>query len=116
MISTAPSAVVTGTRPILHDDELAALKVSILPLPGGEFYHFGTSPELLSSTVAIQNLVNDQRHILHHSMKPCPSIFVQNAVTLTTFNDSNENVWVENSHLGIHWTLTHNNIVTGVPK
>ena len=105
-----------GTRPILHDDELAALKVAILPLPGGEFYHFGTSPELLSSTIAIQNLVNDQRYILHHSMKPCPNIFVQNAVTLTTFNDSNENVWVENSHLGIHWTLTHNNIVTGAPE
>lgn len=105
-----------GTRPTLHDDELAALKVAILPLPGGEFYHFGTSPEMLSSTVAIQNLVNDQRHILHHSMKPCPSIFVQNAVTLTTFNDSNENVWVENSHLGTHWTLTRNNIVTGAPE
>lgn len=105
-----------GTHPTLHDEEVGQLKVAILPLPGGEFYHFGTSPELLSSTVAIQNLVNDQRHILHHSMKPCPSIFVQNAVTLTPFNDSNENVWVENSHLGAHWTLTHNNIVTGAPE
>ncbi len=105
-----------GTHPTLRDDELAALKVAILPLPGGEFYHFGTSHELLSSTIAIQNLVNDQRHILHHSMKPHPSIFVQNAVTLTTFSDSNENVWVENSHLSNHWTLTHNNIVTGAPE
>ena len=104
-----------GTHPTLQDNEVADLKVAILPLPGGEFYHFGTSHELLSSTVAIQNLVNDQRHILHHSMKPCPSIFVQNAITETPFNDSNENVWVENSHLGAHWTLTHNNIVTGAP-
>lgn len=105
-----------GTHPSQRDDEVAQLKVAILPLPGGEFYHFGTSHELLSSTVAIQNLVNDQRHILHHSMKPCPSIFVQNTITLRPFTDNNENVWVENSHVGAQWQLTHNNIVTGAPE
>lgn len=105
-----------GTHPSQHDDEVARLKVAILPLPGGEFYHFGTSHELLSSTVAIQNLVNDQRHILHHSMKPCPSIFVQNTITLRPFTDNNENVWVENSHVGAQWLLSHNNIVTGAPE
>lgn len=105
-----------GTHPSQRDDEVAQLKVAILPLPGGEFYHFGTSHELLSSTVAIQNLVNDQRHILHHSMKPCPSIFVQNTITLRPFTDSNENVWVENSHVGAQWQLSHNNIVTGAPE
>lgn len=105
-----------GTHPSQHDDEVAQLKVAILPLPGGEFYHFGTSHELLSSTVAIQNLVNDQRHILHHSMKPCPSIFVQNTITLRPFTDSNKNVWVENSHVGARWELSHNNIVTGAPE
>lgn len=105
-----------GTHPSQHDDEVARLKVAILPLPGGEFYHFGTSHELLSSTVAIQNLVNDQRHILHHSMKPCPSIFVQNTITLRPFTDSNKNVWVENSHVGVQWQLSHNNIVTGAPE
>lgn len=105
-----------GTHPSQHDDEVARLKVAILPLPGGEFYHFGTSHELLSSTVAIQNLVNDQRHILHHSMKPCPSIFVQNTITLRPFTDNNENVWVENSHVGAQWQLSHNNIVTGAPE
>lgn len=105
-----------GTHPSQRDDEVAQLKVAILPLPGGEFYHFGTSHELLSSTVAIQNLVNDQRHILHHSMKPCPSIFVQNTITLRPFTDNNENVWVENSHVGAQWLLSHNNIVTGAPE
>lgn len=105
-----------GTHPSQHDDEVAQLKVAILPLPGGEFYHFGTSHELLSSTVAIQNLVNDQRHILHHSMKPCPSIFVQNTITLRPFTDSNKNMWVENSHVGARWELSHNNIVTGAPE
>lgn len=104
-----------GTNPTQTDSELAALRVAILPLPGGEFYHFGTSHELLSSMVAIQNLVNDQRRIMHHSLKPQPSIFVQNAITDIRFTDRNENVWVENSHVGARWQLTKDNIVTGVP-
>lgn len=105
-----------GTHPSQHDDEIASLRVAVLPLPGGEFYHFGTSHELLSSMVSIQNLVNDQRLIMHHSLKPQPSIFVQNAVTKIQFTDQNENVWVENSYIGEHWKLTRDNIVTGVPE
>lgn len=104
-----------GQHPSQTDPLVASLKVAVLPLQGGEFYHFGTSHELLSSTVAIQNLVNDQRRIMHHSLKPCPSIFVQNAITDVKFTDDNENIWVENSHVGPHWTLTRNCIITGVP-
>lgn len=105
-----------GTHPTLHDDEVAQLKVAILPLSGGEFYHFGTSHELLSSTIAIQNLVNDQRHILHHSRKPSSSIFVQNAIVNISFNDGNQNMWIENSFVGARWKLSNNNIVTGAPE
>ncbi len=104
-----------GTRPTIDDDEVRGLTVAVVPLPGGEFYHFGTSHELLSSTVAIQNLVNDQREIMHHSQKPVQSVFVQNAVTRITFTDKNENVWVENSCIGKGWTLENNHIITGVP-
>lgn len=104
-----------GENPTQVDPLVAGLKVVVLSLPGGEFYHFGTSHELLSSTVAIQSLVNDQRRIMHHSQKPCPSIFVQNAHTAIKFTDDNENVWIENSYLGPSWKLTSNNIVTGAP-
>lgn len=105
-----------GTHPSLPDDDLADLKVAILPLQGGEFYHFGTSHELLSSTLAIQNLVNDQREIMHHSLKPHPSLFVQNAITEVAITAENQNLWIENSFIGSHWTLTSENIVTGVPE
>ena len=104
-----------GYEPTVKDDEINRLKVAILPLPGGEFYHFGTSGELLSSMLAIQNLVNDQREIIHHDRKPHPSIFVQNADIEIKFTKDNRNIWVENSHIGKAWTLTGNNIVTGVP-
>ena len=54
-----------GTQPEISDPLLSDLSVAILPLTGGEFYHFGTSHELLSSMLDIQNLVNDQRRIIH---------------------------------------------------
>lgn len=105
-----------GTHPTISDDEVSQLSVAILPLPGGEFYHFGTSHELLTSTLAIQNLVNDQREIMHHSLKPHPSMFVQNAVTRIHITEENQNLWIENSCVGAKWTLARENIITGVPE
>ena len=105
-----------GTNPSSPDDELSQLSVAIVPLQGGEFYHFGTSREMISSTLRIQNLVNDQREIMHHGRKPHPSIFVQNAICNFRFTEENTNLWIENSYVGEEWTLTHDNIITGVPE
>lgn len=105
-----------GTDPTIDDAELHELSVAILPLPGGEFYHFGTSGEMISSTVAIQNIVNDQREIMHNGRKPHPSIFVQNAEIKTAITADNYNIWIENSYIGPHWKISHDNIITGVPE
>ena len=105
-----------GTTPTLDDPELRALNVAIVPLNGGEFYHFGTSKEIISSTLRLQNLVNDQREIMHLDRKPHPSIFVQNAITKIPFTEENSNIWIENSFIGPKWHLTHDNVVTGVPE
>ena len=105
-----------GTRSTAIDEEISNLKVEILPLPGGEFYHFGTSRELISSMVTIQNVVNDQRRIMHHSTKPHPSMFVQNAISDYRLTSENTNVWIENSHVGAHWRLTRDHVITGVPE
>lgn len=105
-----------GTSPTKLDDEIKDLKVAILPLPGGEFYHFGTSPEIISSTLAVQNLVNDQREIMHHSRKPHPSMFIQNAETWIKITSDNHHLWVENSCVSEKWQLSHHHIITGVPE
>ncbi|MBO7047109.1 MAG: bifunctional fucokinase/L-fucose-1-P-guanylyltransferase [Prevotella sp.] len=105
-----------GTEPILDDPELQALSVAIVPLNGGEFYHFGTSREMISSTLRLQNLVNDQREIMHLDRKPHPSIFVQNAMTKIPFTEENSHIWIENSYIGTRWHLSHDNVVTGVPE
>ncbi|MBR2103251.1 MAG: bifunctional fucokinase/L-fucose-1-P-guanylyltransferase [Prevotella sp.] len=105
-----------GKAPAVDDEELRQLSVVVLPLPGGQFYHFGTSPEIISSSLAIQHLVTDQREIMHHSLKPHPAIFIQNSVCQTEISQSNQNVWIENSWMGKGWRLSCDNIVTGVPE
>lgn len=114
MYSTFGGAL--GTHPVITDEEVNALKVVVLPLPGGEFYHYGTSHELISSTLAIQNLVNDQREIMHKSKKPHPSIVVQNSQVWVKYGLDNQYLWIENSCISEQWRLSHNNIVTGVPE
>ena len=105
-----------GTHPTLDDEELNRLKVAILPLPGGEFYHYGTSPEIISSTLAVQNLVHDQREIMHHSRKPHPSLFIQNSEIWVKITSQNHHLWIENSCVSERWKLSHSHIITGVPE
>ena len=105
-----------GTDPTIDDPEVNDLKVAILPLPGGEFYHFGTSHEIVSSMVDIQNIVNDQREIMHHSLKPHPSMFTQNSEVEIKITEHNQNLWIENSCVSALWTIAHENIITGVPR
>ena len=105
-----------GTDPTTPDDEVSQLSVAILPLPGGEFYHYGTTHEILSSTLAVQNIVNDQREIMHHSRRPHPALFVQNSELKIKLTDKNQNIWIENSWIGEKWSLTRDNVITGVPE
>ena len=73
-----------GMHPTAPDEELSELSVVILPLPEGRFLHFGTSRDLLTSTVLLTS-------------QPNPDLR-----------------WVENSDVRT-WTLSRENIVTGVP-
>ena len=104
-----------GAHPAIEDDELNQLSVAILPLPGGQFYHYGTSREMISSTLAVQNLVVDQREISLNKVKPHPAMFTQNSVIQIELKPENSNLWVENSCVGKQWSLANKNIITGVP-
>ena len=105
-----------GEHPKTKDEEINQLSVAILPLPGGEFYHYGTSRELISSTLAIQDKVRDQRRIMHRKVKPNPAIFIQNSITQVSFSADNANLWIENSYVGKEWKLGSSQIITGVPE
>jgi galactokinase/mevalonate kinase-like predicted kinase len=105
-----------GESPRITDEELNKLTVAILPLPGGEFYHYGTGRELISSTLAVQNLVCDQRIIMQRKVKPHPAMFVQNAGIQVPLTSANSELWVENSFIGKNWRISHSHILTGIPE
>ncbi len=108
----------TGNReplPNRQPSPTGTLSSAVLPLPGGEFYHFGTSRELISSNLALQNLVDDQREIIHRQIKSHPAVFILNSVSEVKLGAENENIWIENSTIGINWKLHQNHIITGVP-
>lgn len=104
-----------GSNPTTDDAEVNSLSVAIVSLTDSRFYHFGTSAELLGSTLALQSMVTDQRQILQNKIKPSASLFTQNCRNQYSLDASNRNVWIENAHIGPGWHLTHENIITGVP-
>lgn len=104
-----------GRSPTEVDPEVSSLSVSIVPLEGASFHHFGTSGELMTSMEAIQNRVQDQRLLWHHRIKPQPTLFTQNAVTKLTWQDRNHHIWIENSFVD-GWDLSDHHVITGVPR
>lgn len=105
-----------GKNPTRMDREVNELTVKVVPLEGGEFYHYGTTREMIGSTLAIQNRVYDQRLIMHRKVKPNPALFTQNSVIDMQFTQEHKNIWIENSYVGKGWKLTANSVVTGVPE
>ena len=94
-----------GTHPVMDDAEIRNLSVAIVPLKGGEFYHFGTSREMISSTMAVNKSMGHEQN----------SVIVQNSEVRCPLTQENHHIWIDNSYVGEHWTLTHDHIVTGVP-
>ncbi len=105
-----------GTQAVNQDTDLNKLTVKIKVLPKGEFYHFGTSKELISSMVTTQNRVMDQRSILHKDSKPNPTMFIQNAIVKTDLHSGQKNLWIENSFVSKKWKLHSDHIITGIPE
>lgn len=104
-----------GTHPSRPEPLLKDLSVAILPLDDGSFLHYGTTPELLSSTVAVINDVKDQRHLMYQPVKPHPSIFTQNAVVRSSLDLRVPYIWIENAYVPVTWNIPTRTVITGVP-
>jgi galactokinase/mevalonate kinase-like predicted kinase len=105
-----------GDHPSQPDPAISQLSVAIVPMHKGEFYHYGTSAELITSSEKIQNRVLDQRNIWHYRVKPHPSLFVQNAITDIRWENHHHHIWIENSHVPATWKLQHHHVITGIPR
>ncbi|MGC9452817.1 MAG: bifunctional fucokinase/fucose-1-phosphate guanylyltransferase [Oceanipulchritudo sp.] len=106
-----------GSRPYVDDVEVNALRTAVVPLEGGEFYHFGSGPDLIQSSLNLQNRIIDQRRLTSRHIKPHPSMFVQNSlVARGRLCPDQSRMWIENSHVPEGWNLSREHVITGVPE
>jgi galactokinase/mevalonate kinase-like predicted kinase len=109
-------ALCLGAEPVEQDPDVGQLTTAVVPLPEAEFYHFGTTGDLMQSMYALQNLVADQS-----KLGPVPSLaqprqFIQNSDFRAPLRrEENHSLWVENSHIPAEWRLAAENMLTGVP-
>jgi galactokinase/mevalonate kinase-like predicted kinase len=105
-----------GDSPTEFDKEIQNLKVALVNLEGGEFYHLGNTSELISSNLAVQNRITDQREIWHRHIKPHPSIFILNSEVKSSIHPQHNNIWIENASVPSGWQLITNHSLTNIPE
>lgn len=106
-----------GTQPARHDKEISALTTAVIPLPKAEFYHFGTSQQLIESVAALQNVELDETKLGYAGAKRHPDQFLQNSnFKFPLRQQENHTLWVENSTVPATWKLAHEHVLTGVPE
>ena len=92
------------------------LTVAVYPIEEGDFYHFGSTRDLIESTLRYQNRFLNQRRLLSKRWKRHSSAFVQNArLGVRLEEETNRHIWIENSCIPATWQLTHHHILTGIP-
>jgi galactokinase/mevalonate kinase-like predicted kinase len=105
-----------GRRPTVRDLEISSLTSAVIPLPEAEFYHFGTSRQLIESVAALQNLELDETKLGLVGAKGHPDQFLQNSnFKFPLRREENHTLWVENSSIPATWRLAHEHVFTGVP-
>jgi len=105
-----------GSEPTTPDPEISALTAAVVPLPEAEFYHFGTSRQMIESVSALQNVELDEAKLGLVGAKRPPDQFVQNATFEVPLQlEKNHTLWVENSSVPKTWKLASEHVLTGVP-
>ena len=105
-----------GTQSQQPDPRIAALSTAVIPLPNAEFYHLGTSRQLVETVSRIQSLEADESKIGLMGAKQYPSQFLQNCrFEFPLALDTNHTLWIENSVVPERWKLNCEHVLTGVP-
>ncbi|NOS69114.1 MAG: bifunctional fucokinase/L-fucose-1-P-guanylyltransferase [Verrucomicrobia bacterium] len=106
-----------GTKPVEHDELVQSLSCAVVPLPDAEFYHFGTSAQMIESVSELQNLVLDETKLGSFAGRRHPDQYLQNTRFSSPLRrEENHTLWVENSVVPASWKLAHEHVLTGVPE
>ncbi len=106
-----------GSSPTDADPEVNALSCAVVPLPEAEFYHFGTSEQMIESVSLLQNLELDEIKIGLAGGRGQPDQVTQNARFQAVLRrHENHDLWIENSVISAGWQLASEHVLTGVPE
>ena len=104
-----------GAAPAEPDPVIGALTTSVLTLTGSEFYHLGTSRQMIESVSRLQNRRSEQ--VGWGETRPHPDQFVLNSVFDPPIRQAaNHTLWIENSTVPASWHLSSEHVLTGVPQ
>ena len=104
-----------GTNAHVRDEAVNALSCAVVPLPDAQFYHFGTSEQMIDSVAALQNLVLDESKVSGAGAGQPDQVTQNSRFDAALRRQGNHNLWVENSVVPASWQLASNHVLTGVP-
>lgn len=102
-----------GSDPSEPARDISSLSSAVVGLAEPQFYHMGTSRQLIESMTALQNYSDGMAWtgMIH------PDQFILNSVFDQPKRDSaNHTLWVENSYIASGWRLRSEHVLTGVPE
>ena len=105
-----------GTESPIDDPEINALTCAVVTLPQPEFYHLGTSRQLIESVTALQDRLGKEgaSHVSGLGMEN--TIHLQNAACEANIRPAtNQTIWIENAHIPASWHLHSDHVITNIP-
>jgi galactokinase/mevalonate kinase-like predicted kinase len=106
-----------GRRPAVPDAAFDGLTSAVVPVPGGEFYHFGTTRQMIESVSQLQNRAGPDMGRGDFWRKPHPDMYVLNSeFEFRTRSAAHSTIWIENCSLPPELRLPGGNVLTGAPS
>lgn len=106
-----------GSRPAVADPEINALTAAVVPLPDAEFYHFGTTRQMIGSLSALQNRAAGNDGNDDDWRKPHPDMYVLNSeFAFSARSPDQQMLWIENCSLPDDFLPARENALTGFPR
>ena len=105
-----------GSTPFQIDPEINAFSVRVVPLPDAEFYHFGTTRQMIESLSELQNRPTGRSDQDDFWRKPHPDMYVINSrFAFKKRSPDHKLLWIENCSLPDDFVPSGENALTGIP-
>lgn len=105
-----------GERPVVDDAAIRGLASAVVALPEPEFYHLGTSQQLVESMSLLQNRGASRGSTGFVATWRHPDQFILNSkFGFGGRRETHHTLWVENSMVPSTWQLACRHVLTNVP-